>query len=90
VTARGNERKTIYRDEVDRGRFLIRLAAVGCRYRWKLHGFVLMRNHYHLLVETTEANLSRGMRQLSSYPQARAIAVAMGTAPPPTPRCLAL
>ena len=65
VTARGNERKAIYRDEADRGRFVIRLAAVLCRYRWKLHGFVLMCNYYHLLVETTEANLSRGMRQLN-------------------------
>jgi REP element-mobilizing transposase RayT len=65
VTARGNERKPIYRDEWDRRRFLERLARVARTYRLRLHAYVLMRNHYHLLVETREANLARAMRQLN-------------------------
>ena len=62
VTARGNERKPIYRDEGDRRRFLERLAHVVHTYRLRLHAYVLMRNHYHLLMETPEANLGRAMR----------------------------
>ena len=65
VTARGNERKPIYRDERDRRRFLERLCAVAGGYRLVVHAYVLMRNHYHLLVETPAANLSRAMRQLN-------------------------
>jgi putative transposase len=65
VTARGNERKPIYRDEQDRRRFLQRLSAVAGGFRLRVHAYVLMRNHYHLLVETPAANLSRAMRQLN-------------------------
>jgi putative transposase len=65
VTMRGNERRPIFRDDRDRGRFLERLATIVGRYRLVLHAYVLMRNHYHLLVETPEANLSRAMRQLN-------------------------
>ncbi len=63
VTARGNERRPIYRDDNDRQRFLHRLGEVVGRYRLILHPFVLMRNH--LLLETPEANLSRALRQLN-------------------------
>jgi putative transposase len=65
VTVRGNERRPIFRDDRDRTRFLERLAEMVSRYRLVLHAYVLMRNHYHLLVETPQANLSRAMRQLS-------------------------
>ena len=65
VTARGNERKPIYRDERDRRRFLERLGAVAGGFYLRVHAYVLMRNHYHLLVETPAANLSRAMRQLN-------------------------
>jgi putative transposase len=65
VTARGNERKAIYRDARDRSRFLERLAAVSARQRLRVHAYVLMRNHYHLLVETPEGNLARAMAQLN-------------------------
>ena len=70
VTARGNERKPIYRDDRDRARFLERLAAVVHTHRLRVHAFALMRNHFHLLVETPEANVSRAMGQLTgSYTQ---------------------
>ena len=65
VTARGNERRPIYRDEQDRRRFLERLGAVAERFALRVHAYVLMRNHYHLLVETGAGNLSRAMRQLN-------------------------
>jgi REP-associated tyrosine transposase len=70
VTSRGNERKPVYRDDRDRARFVERLAAVVDTHRLRLHAFALMRNHFHLLVETPEANLSRAMGQLNgSYTQ---------------------
>src|SRR5512139_4048541 len=65
VTARGNERKPIYRDAEDRQRFLQRLAGVVETYKLAVHTYVLMRNHYHLLVQTRMANLARAMRQLN-------------------------
>jgi putative transposase len=66
VTTRGNERKPIFRDDRDRQQWLDRLAAVVGRYRLRVHAYVLMRNHYHLLVETAEANLSEAVRQLNA------------------------
>jgi REP element-mobilizing transposase RayT len=64
VTARGNERKPIYRDDEDYTGFLDVLRAVVKRFRWDLHAYVLMPNHYHLLLGTPAPTLSQGMRQL--------------------------
>jgi REP element-mobilizing transposase RayT len=65
VTARGNARQRIYRDDDDRQQFLAVLGEVVARYRWRCHAYCLMNNHYHVLVETAEGNLSVGMRQLN-------------------------
>ena len=65
LTARGNERRPIFRDERDREHFCEVLAELVDRYRWRLHVYVLMDNHYHLLAETAEANLSRAMQWLN-------------------------
>ena len=65
VTSRGNERKAIFRDDGDRTRFLERLAAVVARQRLRIHAYALMRNHYHLLVETPEGNLAKALAQLN-------------------------
>jgi putative transposase len=71
VTSRGNELKEIYRDDGDRQRWLDVLGRVAGRYNWRVYGYVQMGNHYHLLIETVEASLSRGMRQLNGvYAQA--------------------
>lgn len=71
VTARGNERQEIFRDAQDKETFLRVLGSVVARFGWTLHGYVLMPNHYHLLVETPRPTLSDGMRQLGSvYSQA--------------------
>jgi putative transposase len=58
VTARGNEREAIYRDRRDRLHFLEILARMVARFRVRLHVFVLMDNHYHLLLELAEASLA--------------------------------
>jgi len=65
VTSRGNERRTIVRDDKDRARFLAIVGKVVEETSWRLHAYVLMDNHYHLLLETPEPNLSAGMRQLN-------------------------
>ena len=64
VVARGHERRAIFRDDRDRQRFLEVLAEGTERFRLQLHAYVLMDNHYHLLVETREPNLSRAMQWL--------------------------
>jgi REP element-mobilizing transposase RayT len=65
ITARGNERRPIYRIDADRRHFLELLAHWRDRFRCRLHAYVLMENHYHLLLETPEANLSRAMQWLN-------------------------
>ena len=61
VTARGNERRRIYRSDRDRQRFLETLAETVREHGLRLHGYCLMPNHYHLLVETPRGNLSRAI-----------------------------
>jgi REP element-mobilizing transposase RayT len=67
ITARGNERRSIFPDDADadRAMFLDVLAATCERFNWIVHAYCLMTNHYHLLVETPDANLSQGMRQIN-------------------------
>lgn len=65
VTSRGNERREIFRDDADREVFFETLQRVVAMFRWRIYAWVLMNNHYHLLIETPEPNLSRGMRQLN-------------------------
>ena len=71
VTSRGNEQKPIFRDGADRKLFLNTLSQVIDHFHWLCHAYCLMNNHYHLLVETPDGNLSKGMRQLNGvYTQA--------------------
>lgn len=65
VTARGNDRRPIFEEDDDCARFLIVLASTVARYHVLCHAYCLMGNHYHLLVQTPEANLSAAMRQLN-------------------------
>ena len=65
VTSRGNARAAIFLDDEDRPIFLGVLGAVVARFGWLCHAYCLMDNHYHLLLETPDPNLSRGMRQLN-------------------------
>lgn len=59
---RGNRRDDIFLDDEDRKRFLETLSEARERTGWRIHAYVLMGNHYHLLLETPEANLVAGMR----------------------------
>ena len=71
VTSRGDRREDIYRNSEDRQLWLGILGRVCDRFNWVIHGYCQMTNHYHLLVETVDGNLSRGMRQLNGvYTQA--------------------
>jgi putative transposase len=71
VTSRGNERKPIFKDDTDRELFLDVLSQVTARFHWLCHAYCLMDNHYHLVIETPDGNLSKGMRQLNGvYTQA--------------------
>ena len=65
ITARGNGRQAIYLDDTDRRHFLTVLSATVEKYNWRCHAYCLMGNHYHLLLETPDPNLSLGMRQLN-------------------------
>ena len=62
VTNRGNHGAEVFRGDEDRRGFLAQLAAVIARQGWRCHGYCLMDNHYHLLLETPDANLARGMQ----------------------------
>ncbi len=64
VTARGNERRAIFRDDQDRLHFLELLDEAVGRFGLCVHAYVLLDNHYHLLVETPLANLSAAMQWL--------------------------
>jgi len=65
ITSRGDRREDIYEDDIDRITFLDLLSDVCDSYHWDCHGYCLMSNHYHMLIETPEPNLSQGMRQLN-------------------------
>jgi len=65
VTSRGDGREAIYLDDDDRALFLELLREVRERFNWVIHAYCQMGNHYHLLIETPDGNLSKGMRQLN-------------------------
>ena len=65
VTSRGDGREDIYLGDADRRAFLTLLGEVCERFNWWGHAYCLMTNHCHLLVETPDGNLSKGMRQLN-------------------------
>jgi putative transposase len=65
LTARGNERRAIFRDDRDRAHFLELLEEMVGRFGLRLHCFVLMDNHYHLIAELRRANLSLAMQWLN-------------------------
>lgn len=65
VTARGDRQEDIFLNDEDRNDWLDVLGIVCTRFNWVVHAYCQMTNHYHLLVETVDGNLSRGMRQLN-------------------------
>ncbi len=65
LTSRGDRREDIFLSDDDRRDWLEVLGIVCARFNWVVHAFCQMTNHYHLLLETVDGNLSRGMRQLN-------------------------
>lgn len=65
VTSRGDGRDDIYFCDADRHAWLSVLERTCQRFNWRVHAWCQMSNHYHLLLETPEGNLSEGMRQLN-------------------------
>ncbi|OMH30398.1 REP-associated tyrosine transposase [Motiliproteus sp. MSK22-1] len=65
VTSRGNQKEPIFFSEDDRHAWLKLLAEVCAQSNWICYAYCQMDNHYHLIVETPEGNLSQGMRQLN-------------------------
>ena len=64
VMSRGNRGEAIFRDDRDRIRFLETLGEACEKTGWRIHAYVLMFNHYHLLLETLQPNLVAGMKWL--------------------------
>jgi putative transposase len=64
INNRGNYRLDVFIDDKSKDAFLQCLFQAAQRFGWKLHSFVVMRNHFHLTVELTEPNLSDGMKWL--------------------------
>jgi REP-associated tyrosine transposase len=65
ITALGNRRQPIFLDVIDREKFLLILGDVVFRWPWVCHAYCLLTTHYHLVVETPEQTLSRGMHGLN-------------------------
>jgi REP element-mobilizing transposase RayT len=65
ITARGNRQHRIYHDDTDRLVWLDMLATICRRHQCITYSFCQMTNHYHLMIETVDANLSQAMRQLN-------------------------
>jgi REP element-mobilizing transposase RayT len=65
VTTRGNRKQDIFIDTDDRARFLQLVQQAVDRLGWLCHAYCLMTNHYHLLVQTREADISQGMHRLN-------------------------
>ncbi len=65
ITSRGNEKREIFRDDGDRKKFCEVLADYHDRFNVYIHSFVLMKNHYHLILETPQANLLKVMHGIN-------------------------
>ena len=65
VTSRGDGREDIFFSDEDREARLALFGEVCGRFNWVCHGWCHITNHYHLVIETPEGNLSQGMRRLN-------------------------
>src|SRR2546428_13156526 len=71
VMNRGDRQEPIFEDDSDRERFLETLAEACAKTGWQVHAYCLMENHFHLVMETPQANLVAGMHWLLSTYTAR-------------------
>jgi REP element-mobilizing transposase RayT len=63
----GNRQERVFHDEADRLLFYQTLGEARERTGWRVHAWVLMSNHYHLMVETPEANLVGGNEMAAEH-----------------------
>jgi len=61
LLSRGNEGRKIFQDDADRRKFLVTVGELSERFDLDIYAYVLMDNHYHLLVKTHQANLKKAM-----------------------------
>jgi REP element-mobilizing transposase RayT len=66
VISRGERRDEIFFNDTDKLKFLEKLGEAVDKFNLKIHSYVLMRNHYHLLKETPEGNLSKAMHYINT------------------------
>jgi len=66
ITSRGNDRKPIYKSERDYGKFLEYLSVAKEKFKFYVHAYCLMINHYHLFIETSLPNISRIMQYINT------------------------
>src|SRR5215204_279411 len=66
VICRGVEQRAIVLDDRDRAAWFALFTEVQRRHRWKVHAWILLDNHFHLLIETTQPELSKGMQRLNA------------------------
>jgi putative transposase len=66
VVTRGNNKRTIYKDDYDREFFCTTVERIAKKYDWTIIAFALMSNHYHLVLHVTEKGLSDGMCELNT------------------------
>jgi len=64
VLSRGNEKRPIYCEPQDYLKFLELLGKTAEKFHVEIHAYVLMENHYHLLIKTRQGNLSRAIQWL--------------------------
>ena len=64
ITSRGNDKQKIFRNNGERNKFLELLYKVNERFNWLCHGYCLMDNHYHLLIEKRQVNKNSSTRFL--------------------------
>jgi REP element-mobilizing transposase RayT len=65
VTSRATGGMALFEDDVDRTEFIELLVRTACDSKWKCHAYCLMTTHYHLLLETSQRSLSKGMHRLN-------------------------
>ena len=65
AVTRGVDKQPIFRDDGDRLAFLALLGEAKLRYGWRIHTYCLMTNHFHLIAETPQANVSRAMQYVN-------------------------
>jgi len=66
IISRGAKRDKIFFNDADKFKFLEKLGEAVDKFNLKIHGYVLMDNHYHLLKETPEGNLSKAMHYINT------------------------